>query len=138
MKRIFVFAALMLVSACAGTQDLGKGKTGQSFAVRGASYDAIWNASLEAVREQTGDQKLEVEKNLTVQKADKAAGIITASTGMSLLSWGEVVGVYITPAADAPVHTIEVESRSKMQTNVFANNWEEEIIADIKRKLGVQ
>ena len=138
MRHVLFVALLMGLTACAGTDDLGRGKTGKSFMVQGRSYDQVWDAARSAVLEQTGDQTLEVEKNLHIQREDKARGEIIASTGMSFLSWGEVVGIYIDPPQNAPMYRVEVESRTKMQTNVFANNWEDEIIADIKRKLAVQ
>lgn len=128
-------AALFALAACGSSQDLGRGKTGKSMTVTGRSYDQIWNASLQAVKQTDGDQKLEVEKNLNITKEDKASGVIEAATGMSMLSWGEVVGVYITPAGEAPTHTVEVESLSKMKTNVFANNWEDELLAAINKNL---
>jgi hypothetical protein len=133
--KLFSVLALAALAACAGTDDLGPGKTGKSFTVSGPSYDQVWNAALASVKEQTGDQSLEVEKNLSVSKEDKATGSIVATTGMSVLSWGEVVGVYINPPHDAPSYRIDVESRTKLQTNFFANNWEDEIIAGIKTKL---
>ena len=138
MRALVLIPMLFVLAACAGTSDLGRGKTGKQFIVSGRSYEQVWAASRASLLEQTGDQSLEIEKNLAIQKENKAAGELIASTGMSMLSWGEVVGVYITPPYDAPVHTVEVESRTKMQTNLFANNWEDEIIAGIKQRLAVQ
>ena len=140
-KFTTLLVSLMLaatLSACTGSGDLGAGKTGKSFTVSNTSYNKVWAASLSAVKESRGTQSLEIEKNLSISKEDKASGVIEASTGMSMLSWGEVVGVFITPAHDAPNYKIEVESRSKLQTNVFSNNWEDEIIASIKKKLAAQ
>lgn len=138
MKK-FLLALLptLLLTACAGTEDLGQGKTGKSVTISGKSYDEIWNASLAAVKSAHGTQSLEIEKTLTVTEENKAQGKIVVGTGMSVWSWGEVIGVWISPAADAPTHTLEVESRTKMQTNVFSNNWEDEIIAATFRNLGM-
>ena len=138
MKKILLLTLIALTSACTSTSDLGAGKTGKSIVVTGKSYDQVWNASVAAVKEITGDQSWEVEKNLHISKEDKAAGRIEANTGMSLWSWGEVVGVFITPPNNAAQHKIEVESRAKMKTNVTSNNWEDEVIANIKKKLNVK
>lgn len=135
IQSLALLATLALLAACSSSGDLGRGKTGKSFVAPGYSYDQVWAAALASVKETKGDQSLEVEKNLSITKEDKAAGVIEASTSISLWSWGEVVGVFITPAYDAPAYTIEVESLSKMKTNVFANNWEDEMIASIKKKL---
>lgn len=124
----------MMMAACANTSDLGQGRTGKSITVTGHSYDQVWDASLAAVQETTGDQSLEVEKRLSISKADKKEGRIEASTGMSLLSWGEVVAIFISPI-DSTTYTIEAESRAKLQTNIFANNWEDEILTSIQTKL---
>lgn len=138
MRKLFIaLLPALLLTACAGSEDLAPGKTGKKITLSGGTYDQIWNASLASVKSAHGTQALEVEKTLTVTTEDKAAGKIVAGTGMSVLSWGEVVGVWISPAADAPTHTVEVESRTKMQTNVFSNNWEDEIIAGIYKNLGM-
>jgi hypothetical protein len=135
MKKFVVILSALALAACSGTQDLGRGKTGKSASVVAASYDQVWNAAIAAIKGTSGDQALEIEKNLTITKEDKARGEITAATGMSMLSFGEVVGVYITPAYDAPKYTIEVESLSKMKTNVFANNWEDELLVAIRHNI---
>ncbi len=132
---ILSLVSVLALAACSSSNDLGAGKTGKAFTVQGYSYDQVWQAALAGVREETGDQKLEIEKNLTITKEEKSTGTINAATGMSLLSWGEVVGVFVSPAGEAPSHRVEVESLSKLKTNVFANNWEDEIITRIKNKL---
>ncbi len=136
-KLLLALLPALLLTACAGTEDLGQGKTGKQVTIVGGTYDQIWNAALMGVKSAHGTQSLEVEKTLTVTTEDKAGGKIVAGTGMSVLSWGEVVGVWISPAGEAPQHTIEVESRTKMQTNVFSNNWEDEIIDNIYKNLGM-
>jgi hypothetical protein len=133
--HLIALAALSLLTACSGANDLGTGKTGKSITVSEVSYDKVWNAALAAVNETKGDQKLEVEKSLHVTKQDKAKGRIEAESGMSALSWGEVVGIFISPAHDAPQHRIEVESLTKMKTNLFANNWEDELLTSIQNSL---
>lgn len=135
ISTILMVSALSLLTACGTSGDLGRGKTGKSITLQGGTYDQIWEASLAALKQTDGDQSLEIEKNLNITKEDKAAGVIHASTGMSLLSWGEVVGVYISPAGEAPQHTIEVESITKLKTALFANNWEDELLAAIQKKL---
>lgn len=134
MRFSVVVGMAMVMAACANTSDLGQGRTGKSITVTGHSYDQVWDASLAAVQETIGDQSLEVEKRLSLTKADKKAGRIEASTGMSLLSWGEVVGVFISPVT-ADTYTVEVESRAKLQTTLFANNWEDELLTSIQTKL---
>src|SRR5690606_18980843 len=97
------------LSACASSKDLGAGKTGKSFTVSGHSYDKVWDAAIAGVNATKGNQKLEVEKVLNITNQDKAAGRIEANTGMSLWSYGEVVGVFIIPPHDAAQHKVEVE-----------------------------
>lgn len=135
IPTILIVSVLSFLTACGSTSDLGRGKTGKSVVLQGGTYDQIWDASIAAVKQTDGDQSLEIEKNLNITKEDKAAGVIHASTGMSILSLGEVVGVYISPAGEAPQHTIEVESLTKLKTTVFANNWEDELLAAIQKKL---
>ncbi|MDX1950322.1 MAG: hypothetical protein SFT90_07495 [Rickettsiales bacterium] len=134
MKKLLLLFVLGL-SSCTSMNDLGSGRTGKSFVVDGYTYDQVWNSSLAAVRQTTGDQSAEIEKVLTISKEDRQSGQILASSGMSLFSYGEVVGVFISPPKNAPSHKIEVESRAKLKTNVTSNNWEDEVIASIRQQL---
>lgn len=135
MRILLTIILSLFLSACASQNDLGTGKTGKSFTVSGHSYNQVWDAALASVNQTTGDQALEIAKDLHIKEQNRAQGKILASTGLSLLSWGEVVGIFITPPRNAASHTIEIESRAKLQTNVFANNWEDELMTAIKHNL---
>ena len=134
--RTFLFLSLSIfLVSCTSTADLGAGKTGKSIMVKGNKYDDIWNASIKSLQSEKGDQSLEIKKNIGITEQDKSRGYIKAESGLSLFSYGEVIGVFIEPANDAPSHIIEVESRSRLKTNVTANNWEDEILKSIKSQL---
>lgn len=136
MKKTFLTVLLSLsLFACTNSSDLGTGKSGKKFMVKGYTYDQIWNASLDGLSGTYSDQKLDFERSLTVAKKDKSAGRIEANSDIGMWSFGEVVGVFISPAKNAPEHTIEVESRSKLKTNITNNNWEDEVITSINNEL---
>jgi hypothetical protein len=134
-KKTTTVLMMLALGACADSSDLGRGKTGKTITVTGYSYDQVWDASLKAIQNVRGTQSLEVSKSLTITKKDKTNGVIQANSGVSLLSWGEVVGVFVSPTTKAPAYTVEVESLTQLKTNVTSNNWEDEILAGIKQKL---
>lgn len=139
MKKLIYILALFTVAACAGKNDLGPGKTGQQFTIEGHSYNEVWNASLDAVRNARGAQSLEVDRHPSIDEKDKGKGVIKASTSLGLWSWGEVIGVFIDPAKDAKKYTINVESRTTYApSGITSNNWEDEIIAGIKHNLSAK
>jgi hypothetical protein len=135
LKQLCVVLAVLTLAACSDSSDLGAGKTGKSFTVTGHSYDQVWDASLTALTQVRGTQSLEINRSVEITKKDKKAGIINAASGMSLWSWGDVMGVFINPAHDAPSYKIDVESLSTYKMGYTSNNWEDEIIAAIKQNL---
>lgn len=135
LRLIALLAACLTLQACASSTDLKRGGTGQSFAVQGKTYDQVWDASLRTLDSVNDDRSLDIQRNLRITAQDKAAGRIEATSDVSLWSYGEIIGVFITPPRNAPVHEIYVESLSKLKTNVTSNNWEDEVIAAIKAEL---
>jgi hypothetical protein len=135
LRLLALVTACLMLQACATSADLKRGGTGQSFVVQGKSYDQVWDASLRTLGGVSDDRSLDIQRNLRVTSSDKAAGRIEATSDISFWSYGEIVGVFITPPRNAPEHEIYVESLSKVKTNVTSNNWEDEVITAIKAEL---
>jgi hypothetical protein len=54
-----------------------------------------------------------------------------------MTTWGEVVGVFITPTAPtADAYTVEVQSLKRSRVQITGQDWEPSIIAGIKAELG--
>lgn len=137
MKRIFLASLpILLLTACNSTSDLGNQYDGgKSITTSGHSYDEVWDTTLAVLNESHGDQSYEVDRSIQIVEQNKETGTIKGNVGVGLWSWGEVVGVFITPSYDAPVHKIEVQSRAKYKLSVHENDWSEDVLAELAKKL---
>lgn len=126
MKQILVLiAAVFLLASCATIDTLQQGGGGSVFEVRGRTYDQIWKAS---VRSMT--------RNLTIVQSQKETGTIKAEARAGFATWGEVVGVFITPVTPrAPSYFVEVQSFKRSMGQITGQDWEESIKASIKAEL---
>ena len=64
---------------------------------------------------------------LGVAESNQKEGYILAETGISAMSWGEKVAVFV-EKVDASSTRVEVVSRKVVTTNIFAENWESRIL----------
>ncbi len=122
LKSLFIlFTLALLLSGCATVEGLRPG-TGSVLEIRGKTYNEIWKAAVRAAN-----------KNLTVVYNNKNRGEIRAEAAAKLASWGEVVGIFITPTSDkAPKYTVEVVSQKRSKIQITGQNWERAIISSIQ------
>jgi hypothetical protein len=129
MGNVLVLLATMtflLTSGCATTTTLKPGHEDSSIlTVSGKSYIDVWKAASKAV----------AAAGLTFVEFDRMQGLIKAEKAPTVRSWGEVVAVYITPAADAPSHQIEVLSLKRSKAQIISQDHEQSIVAAIERAL---
>ena len=122
-----LLATVVLLVGCASTGDLRRGAGGSSFQVSGKSYDEVWNTAVEVVG-----------RSLTIVESDKMAGTLKAEARAGAATWGEVVGVFISPLTPAAAsYTVEVQSLKRMRTQVTGQDWEPAIVAGMKARLGL-
>lgn len=129
VRRLVYLASLaLLLSGCATASGL-QPATGdsRSFVVEGKTYDEIWTAARKAVL-----------RHLTaIVESDKVRGRLTAEQKAGLFTWGEVVGVFITPAdMPSPRYTVEVVSQKRLRGQVSGQDWTPTILEAIKTELG--
>jgi uncharacterized protein YceK len=127
MKKILIalFACLAL-SGCATINTLQPGE-GISFDVHGKSYEEVWQASIRAMT-----------TNLTLVSSDKTHGIIKSEAPAGFATWGEVVGVFITPTTPlSSTFTVEVVSEKRAKMQLTGQDWEPSVAARIKAELGL-
>ena len=128
MKRLTIclFTSLLILG-CAGVENLKPGAGGQTFEIRGKTYDQIWKA---VVRTTT--------RSLTIVESSKKNGSLKAKKEAGLTSLGEVVGVFIHPTTKrALMYTVEVQSlkRVDVKTDIIGRDWTSTIITGIKAEL---
>lgn len=110
--------SLPLLTACATVQGLKSSSgTGEFRSVEGRADD-VWRASALAV----------AELGLHIQELDPAHRYVLASKGGSAMSYGEVVGVFLHDDPHEGRQLVEVVSKRRMATNVFAKNWTDELM----------
>lgn len=130
-------SALLLLSLCCGfagcatagrmRETRGEGETRQYE----TTFDLLWDAAVLAVVE----HGLELRE---LQSADSASGYIVASSDESFAwtSYGELVAAFVdcTPVSPATC-TLEVVSKRKLATTIFAPDWTEPIFRTVESYL---
>lgn len=119
-------AGIFLTGALCGCSTLGGLAPGQGrkALVNETSYATVWKAA-----------KACVARNLTIVESNEEKGSIKAETKVSMTSWGEVVGVYISrPIGSDPRISVEVVSRRKMTANYPARDWESTVMDCVKEE----
>ena len=121
IHALWIVLFSLLLSSCATIEDLRPG-TGSVIDIKGRTYDQIWKAAVKATN-----------KNLTIVYNNKSRGEIRAEAAAKIASWGEVVGVFITPTTPrASKYTVEVVSQTRSKIQMTGQNWERSILASIQ------
>lgn len=124
-----ILSILLISLALLSCQTLDSVRTGNGtkFAVTGIDFSTIWRSANSVTSRQ-----------LTIVYVDKSAGIIKAEKGAGIATWGEVVGIFISPTqAKAKSYTVEVVSKKRSALQISGQNWETTISEGIKAELGV-
>ena len=124
-RAIALLCLALLLSGCATMADSIDAKGTGQFRVYDKDYDTVWNAVLDVV---TASQ-------LDVVSRDKDNGQILAQRGMSALSYGQNVAVFVETAGSASRTRVEVVSKKAVATDVLARNWENYILEALDGKL---
>jgi hypothetical protein len=126
MKTIIALLAALTITGCATTDTLQPGKSDSAkFTVENKTYDQVWKASVKAVSSQ-----------LTIVQKSKENGIIKAEKGVGMATWGEVVGVFISPAGTAATKfMVEVQSYKRSRLQITGQDWTQTIVTAIETEL---
>lgn len=114
MKKLFLYSlSVFLFAGCATVDSLGKGRGGSTFEVKAKSYDEVWKAAVRTA-----------SRSLTIVESDKEAGTLKAEKGAGMATWGEVVGIFITPTKNgATSYTVEVLSLKRSSMQLTGQDW---------------
>jgi hypothetical protein len=115
---------MALMSACATIADLYP-EGGSSFYVHDRTYEQVWMAAVSAA-----------SRYLTVVEREKGAGVVRAEKGAGLSTFGQVVGIFISPASEGTaIYTVRVVSKERYMFQFSPNNWESTIIEGMRAEL---
>jgi len=125
MKKLFLkIAAISLIfvfiQGCTTLADARKAEGEGIKKTYTAPVDRTWDATVKAL------EKLKLE----IATQNKSDGYILAQRGMSFLSYGENVAIFIKKKG-ATESEVEVVSKKAMKTNIFAPDWTGDIYKEI-------
>ncbi len=126
--RLFVVAiGAFLIAGCASMGSISSLKGQGHTRIYNFPYQTVWGAVPKAMK----------SLNLAVAFSDEKEGKILTDTPLTLWSYGEAIAVFITPIDDS--HTqVEVVSRKKMGTNIFAFSYQDRILNALDKELSGQ
>jgi len=126
--RLFVLAiGAFLIAGCASMGSISSLRGHGHTRVYNLPYQTVWEAVPKAMQ----------SLKLSVAVADEKEGKILTDTPLTLWSYGEAIAVFVTRVDDS--HTnVEVVSRKKMGTNIFAFSYQDRILDALDKELGVQ
>lgn len=125
LLSVALLAAALFTSGCSNLADARASKGGGVSREYAATADAAWKAV---------PQVLE-EISLPLVTESRQEGYILAQRGVSMLSYGENVAIFIESVANTALTKVEVVSKKAMATNIFAPDWSKEILDALEKKL---
>jgi hypothetical protein len=88
-------------------------------------FNTVWSAVLDVVN----------SSKLKLVSENRGEGQILAQRGMSALSYGENVAIFVESQGSDVKTRVEVVSKRTLSTTVFATNWEIKIFEELDVKL---
>ena len=114
----------VLVGGCASTESI-KDSKGQGISrVYPYPLEAVFNAAGAAAK----------AKELEVVESDRNSGTLTLSHGVTLLSWGERIAVFIKPVTSKSTE-VEIVSKPVLAPLNFPPDWQQILLDEIDARL---
>lgn len=120
-----LLAAALFTSGCSNLADARAAKGTGVSREYAATADATWTAVPQVLK----------EISLPLVTENRQQGYILAQRGLSMLSYGENVAIFIDSVANTVMTKVEVVSKKAMATNIFAPDWSKEILDALEKKL---
>jgi hypothetical protein len=112
------------VGGCASTETVKDAKGQGVTRVYSHAYEAVFNSTIAAAR----------EKKLDIVESDKQGGRLILSNGVTWLSWGERIAVFI--KAISPNSTqVEIVSKPVLSPLNFPPDWQQILLDQIESGL---
>ena len=125
MRFFTVVLGVFLLAGCASLGTVSNARGHGHSRIYNFPYQKVWEAA----------PKTMSALNLSIGAIDEKEGKIVADTPITGFSYGEVVAVFVDKVDET--HTrVEVVSRKKLATNIFAYSYQDRILDDLSRQLG--
>lgn len=127
LRMIGVGLLVSGISACSTIDGLEPTDKGITLEVAHKPYAEVWKSSVNAM-----------STNLAIVEMDKSAGVIKSEAPAGMATWGEVVGLFITPATRvSDSYKVHIVSKTRSTYQLTGQNWAPSVAARIQADLDV-
>jgi hypothetical protein len=128
MKQVSAVVVACAISACSTLDGVEPGNDGITVYASNKTYDEVWKASVRAM-----------SSSLAIVDSNKAQGVIKSEAPAGFATWGEVVGVFVSPPSkNASIYTIRVVSKKRSSYQITGQNWAPSVAGRIKAELDIE
>lgn len=116
------------ISACSTIGGLESSDGGITLEVTNKPYAEVWKSSVSAM-----------STNLAIVEINKSAGVIKSEAPAGLATWGEVVGLFITPPGRvSDSYKIHIVSKKRSKLQITGQDWAPSVAARLQADLGAE
>ncbi|WP_144933988.1 hypothetical protein [Pseudomonas alabamensis] len=116
------------MSACSTIGGLEASDEGITLEVSNTPYAEVWKSSVSAM-----------STNLAIVEINKSAGVIKSEGPAGMTTWGEVVGLFITPPGRiSDSYKIHIVSKKRSKLQITGQDWAPSVAARIQADLGAE
>lgn len=128
LRAVGVCALAVGASACSTIDSLEPTDSGITVEVAHKPYAEVWKSSVNAM-----------STNLAIVEMDKRAGVIKSEAPAGMATWGEVVGLFISPTTKtSDRYTIHIVSKTRSTYQITGQNWAPSVAARIQADLDIE
>lgn len=121
---IMLVAIGLFTGGCASTETVKEARGQGISRTYQSAYDAVYDAAVAAAK----------AKELEVLETDRASGRLLLSHGVTWLSWGERIAVFVKSAASGTTE-VEIVSKPVMSPLNFPPDWDKILLEQIAIEL---
>ncbi|WP_162634941.1 hypothetical protein [Pseudomonas putida] len=127
--KVSIFSAACLgISACSTVEGLQPSDSSVIVEVRNTSYNEVWKSSVNAM-----------SSGLAIVEINKSAGVIKSEAPAGMATWGEVIGLFVTPVSpSAESYSIRIVSKKRATYQITGQDWAPSIAARIRADLDAE
>ncbi|AVD89612.1 hypothetical protein [Pseudomonas sp. SWI44] len=115
-------------TACSTIDSLEPTDSGITLEVAHKPYAEVWKSSVNAM-----------STNMAIVEMNKSAGVIKSEVPAGIATWGEVVGLFITPTTKASEsYKIHIVSKTRSTYQLTGQNWAPSVAARIQADLDTE